>query len=309
MVPTGISSVSEVREGKNEMGRRKTIPNRLRRGLVGVFFIAALTGSVRAQDPRVVAALADMATLSDAEIAAYLDTGYLFSLEDLNDLLSPWTYYYFDDIMWAGGAQVVSTLTGRFEPNRVDVRVPPHIWGGPYVTYHQDRISLDPAGYDPGTPLDPWGNPYYLFTPLGLVRPTLGALTLELYGDTFDRYAIVSLGPDGVMSDDDVIFPFEGAPFYLPTRTVISSVNPAVVSPGQSATIRGYNFGATQGSSRVELGSRAVAAIVSWADRSVTFVVPSNAASGQVVVARPTERSNPFLLQVRSAARHWTFYR
>jgi hypothetical protein len=291
------------------MWRCKTILNRLRRGLVGAIFIAALAGSAPAQDPRVVAALADMAAMRDAEIAAYLDTGYLFSLEDLNDLLSPWTYYYFDDIMWGGGAQVISTLTGRYEPTRVDVRWPPHLWEGPYVTYQQGHFSTDGAGYDPGTPLDPWGNPYYLFTPLGLVKPTQGTLTLELYGDTFDRYAIVSLGPDGVVSDDDVILRFEGAPFYLPTRTVISSVNPATASPGQRVTLRGYNFGAPQGSSRVELGGRPLTTVVSWGDRSITFVVPSDGSSGQVVVVRPTERSNPFLLQVRTAARHWALYR
>jgi len=262
----------------------------------------------RMYDAREVAALLDMGAMRDAEIVAYLDTGYLYSLEDLNDLLSSWTNFTFDNIMDGGGAQAISTITGRFVPQRLDMRISPHVWFGPYVTYQQGRFSISGAGYDPGTPLDPWDNPYYLFTPLGLVRPTLGALTLELYGDAFDRYAIVSLGNDGVMSDDDIILRFEGSIFGPPALTTISSIAPPVAAPGQRVTIRGYNFGATQAGSRLELAGQAVAP-VSWSDRAIMFDVPANASGGEVVVVRGATRSNPFLLRVLVGARRWSQYR
>jgi hypothetical protein len=193
-------------------------------------------------------------------------------------------------------------------PQRLDVRVPPRVWFGPYVTFKQGHISIDGAGYDPGTPLDPWGNPYYLFTPLGLVRPTLGTITLELYADTFDRYAIVSLGNDGVMSGDDIILLFEGSTFGAPKVTAISSLVPATAAPGQRVTVRGYNFGATQDTSRLELAGQPVAP-VSWSDRAIVFAVPESAPSGDVVVVRGATRSNSFALRVLVAVRHWPLYR
>jgi hypothetical protein len=294
---------------------RKTILHFSRMALI-VTLVTATAGADRPSGgdrPRIygareIAALSDMAAMRDAEVIAYLDTGCLHPLEDLNDLLSSQTNYYFDNIMDGGGAQTISTITGRFYPQRVDVRWSPHVWGGPYLTYQQGRFSIDGAGYDPGTPLDPWDNPYYLFTPLGLVRPTLGMITLELYGDAFDRYAIVSLGNDGVMSDDDIILKFEGSTFGPPTLTTISSLVPAAAIAGQRVTVRGYNFGGTQGASRLELAGAPVT-LVSWGDRAIAFDVPARSSGGEVVVVRATQRSNAFLLRVLVGARHWSLYR
>ncbi|MCX8035499.1 MAG: IPT/TIG domain-containing protein [Candidatus Sumerlaeia bacterium] len=257
---------------------------------------------------REVAALTDMAALRDAEIAAYLDTGYFFPLEDLNDLLESQTLYYFDDIMYGGGARALSLQTGNFVAQRVDVRFPPRRWGGPYVNFQQGGFSVDGAGYDPGTPTDPWGNPYYLFSPLGLVHPWSGTVTLDLYGDAFDRWTLVSLAGDGVMSADDLIVPFE-ASFGPPTTLVISSLSPSRAAPGTHVTVRGYNFGAVQGTSRIELDGRAVGTIVSWGDRTIVFVVPSGAASGPVVVVRELSRSNTVLLRIPAAVARWVHYR
>jgi len=276
--------------------------------VVGAVAIPGQSGDkTRRYDAREIAALLDMTAMRDAEVTTYLDSGYLFSLEDLNDLLGFQTNYYFDDIMYGGGALAISTRTGRFLPQRLDVRWPPHTWLGPYVTYQQGHFSIDGAGYDPGTPLDPWGNPYYLFTPLGLVRPTLGVMTLELYGDMFDRYAMVCLGRDGVMSEDDLILLFEGSTFGPPTVTTISSLVPAAAGPGQRVTVRGYNLGATQGTSRLELAGGAVTPL-SWSDRAVIFEVPPGSTGGKVVIVRDTQRSNPFLLHVLVSARHWLLY-
>jgi hypothetical protein len=275
----------------------------------GAFSTAILTAAAgetpRKYSASETAALLDMATMRDAEVWAHLDTNYLHTLENLNDLIDFDTNFYFDDIMDGGGAQVISLLTGRFHPSRLDMRQPLHVWQGPYVTFQQGRISIDGAGYDPGTPIDPWGNPYYFYTPLGLVRPTLGDITLEMYGDLFNSYAIVSLGYDGDVSEDDLIVTFGYPP---PSVTTISSVNPAMTYPGRTVTVRGYQFGPGQETSWVELGGRKVDSVESWDDRTIVLRVPPWASSGDVQVIRDTRRSNRFPLLVFSRARQWTLY-
>jgi len=266
----------------------------------------------RSYGAREIAALLDMEALRDAEVAAYLDTGYLHTLENLNDSIGFATTYYFDDIMNGGGAQVIDLATGRFLTHRLDVRHPSHRWGGPYVNFQQGHFSIEGAGYDPGTPTDPWGNPYYLFTPLGLVRPTFGTVTLELYGDRFDRYAIICLGADGVMSDDDLVVYFGNPPFGSPAVTTISSLAPATAAPGEAVTIRGYNFGASQdGGAYLELAGKPLppASVVSWSDRQIVFRVPADASSGDLVVVRDAARSNAVQLRILTAVRRWCLYR
>lgn len=259
---------------------------------------------------RETAALVDMNTMRDAEVVAFLDTDYLHTLENLNDLMGFDPMWNFDDINENGlGTQVIDIRTGRFHFNRLDLTRPPRVWGGPYVNFQQGRFSIDGAGYDPGTPIDPWGNPYYLFTPLGLVRPTLGTVTLELYGDQFDRYAIVSLANDGVKSGDDLIVYFGGGVFGPPRVTTISSLVPAVASRSSTVRVRGYNFGAAQDDSRLELDGLAIDSIRSWNDREITFQVPNWADDGNVVVVRSFTQSNPFPLQIIMAAARWTLYR
>jgi type II secretory pathway pseudopilin PulG len=273
---------------------------------------AAARGEGGPLGAREVAAVLDMQALRQAMEIAFLDTASLHTLEDLNDIIDGMPNYAFDDIMQGGGAQVIDLATGRFRAQRLDVRQPARRWQGPYVTYQNGHFSIDGAGYDPGTPTDPWGNPYYLYTPVGLVRPTLGTVTLEGYGDAFDRYAIVCVAGDGVVSEDDLIEYFGGGVFHPPTATVISSVRPAVASPGQAVTVRGYNFGAQTGSARIELGGRAIpaSAVASWTDRQAAFTLPGNATTGDVVIVTASgSRSNAFRVQIPMRAKRWAMYR
>lgn len=265
---------------------------------------------VREYGAREIAAILDMQAMRDAEIIAYLDTNYIHTLENLNDIIGAVPNYFFDDIMDQGGAQVLDTNTADFRPQRLDVRIPPNVWLGPYVSFQQGRWSIDGAGYDPGTPIDPWDSPYYLFSPIGLVRPTLGTVTLELYGDYFNEYTIVSLGPDGRMSEDDIMVGFGGG-FPLPRRTVLSSLRPSSGPPGQPITIRGYNFGSAQDESTVDLGGQPIpqSSILSWSGTEILFRIPSGAGSGDVVVNRGYTQSNTFRLEVTTPARHWLLYR
>ncbi|MCX7011092.1 MAG: IPT/TIG domain-containing protein [Candidatus Sumerlaeota bacterium] len=249
--------------------------------LLGFLLACATEERARAQGAAEAVAEQEMAVLTDAEETVLLDTGFYTTIENLDDLIA----YYplnnpFDDINDQGGTRVLDPDTGRWTPDRKDLRNPPMQWMGPYVVFQPSRITLDGAGYDPGTLLDPWGRPYYLFTPLGLARPVEGTITLELYGDRFDRYAVVSLGPDGVMSGDD-LFRFFGS---APTRLAVSSLTPSSSPVGQPATIRGYHFGASQGASRILLDGREIGAADSWADHEIVFHIPAWATSGGVQV-------------------------
>ena len=75
-------------------------------------------------------------------------------------------------------------------------------------------------------PLDPWGQPYRFYSPIGLIGSNASTSTpsswntnsfsdgrLTSSDDRFDRYAIVSFGPDGEAdsssnADDDIIYYF-----------------------------------------------------------------------------------------------------
>lgn len=252
--------------------------------------------------------LSELQTLADAMTLVYLDTGYYVSIEDLNDQLSIYTVYDFDNINNGGGTWVIDPTTALFLPQMANLTVPPHLWQGPYVTYQDSRISVSGSGYDRGTLLDLWGTPYYLFSPAGLVRTDQHVITLELYGDYFDSYAIVSLGPDGVKSSDDLIYTF-GSP---PTQLVLTSLSVQSAYPGDAVRLRGYNFGASQeGDTSLLLGAMTINTTSLWSDRQIDFTIPAGAASGEIRIKKGQETSNglPFtILEHPSSAANWQLY-
>lgn len=261
-----------------------------------------------ASDPRVVATELEMANLAEAMELAAIDTGYWTSIENLNDFIafSP-PVHDFDDINDGGGTLVIDPATGRWRSQRKDLRNPPLQWQGPYISFPAERVSVDGAGYDPGTLLDLWGQPYRLFTPLGLARPFEAMISLELYGDAFDRYAIVSLGPDGVKSGDDLIRLF-GSP---PTALAVSSLSPSRARLGASVRIRGWNFGASQGAGRILLNGRDAGPAQSWTAREIVFIVPAWAQSGAVQVEVGGISSQPPLeltVALSRAGQSWKKY-
>jgi RHS repeat-associated protein len=64
----------------------------------------------------------------------------------------------------------------------------------------------------------------------------------------------------------------------------ISSLSPTVGIPGQSVTISGTNFGASQGASTVTFNGTAATTIASWSPTSIVAAVPAGATTGPVVV-------------------------
>lgn len=251
------------------------------------------------QSKKIATALSSETAMRDAMEIVFIDIGYYVSLEDLNDLLNGSPIKYYDDINQFLGTPVIDTATGLYKPTLEDLTKSPKLWLGPYITYQPSTISEDGAGYDIGTPLDPWQRPYYFFSPLGLIKPPSRSVSLDFYGDAFDRYAIVCLGPDGIKSNDDIITLFGGAP----TKTVISSVSPSQAQRGDEVTVNGYNFGLakkTNLKTDKSLYVNGVAAnqITLWSDRVIKFIINDNMQSGDVKIIINGEESNTFHLDI-----------
>jgi prepilin-type N-terminal cleavage/methylation domain-containing protein len=98
-------------------------------------------------------------------------------------------------------------------------------WQGPYLNpqrvYDNDDIEFNQNKED--FPLDPWGNPYRFYSPVGIVGSEKSEEpysqsdfdgAISSLDDRFDRWAIVSWGPDGeadassATDPDDVYYTF-----------------------------------------------------------------------------------------------------
>ncbi len=174
------------------------------------------------------------------------NTGTSTSLDDFDNLASPASHFLIDaqvpveDISSADQASLGDTTT------RVESLI--ETWQGPFL--NPKRVAY--VGADVGTGalgelthdlvVDPWGNPYRFYTARGLASSAglPGAsqedvlLTMDDLDigngtevDRFDRFAIVSYGPDG-MSDftnnpldqgNDIYYTFVGV---TPNETVYS---------------------------------------------------------------------------------------
>lgn len=127
---------------------------------------------------------------------------------------------------------------GSSDPNPL-VRKLIQNWSGPFITWQRFWFDANSATYDGPSdpdyrdsddmfldfPLDPWGNPYRFWSPIGIVGtgndedgadfdfedPNVnfsnGRLTLgqdQDEADRFQRYAVVSFGRDGISDLDDL---------------------------------------------------------------------------------------------------------
>ena len=139
-------------------------------------------------------------------------------------------------------------------------------WGGPFMSFQRFYISdsqtKDPDDINPSLirldhPMDPWGQPYRFYSPRGIIGS--GALSTDpttffavnfsdgnvtTQDDRFDRYAIVSFGPDGFPGanpgvtgslSDDVFYEF--GRINLPrTETGFFDENFEIDTPVQTPT-------------------------------------------------------------------------
>jgi hypothetical protein len=307
----------------------------MRRWVGCIFVLFGLSAATAAaQDARTVAAQAELRTLADALDTCAIFSGVYVSLESLNDVTFQTNNPVHDWINLGGGAFVMRPSVGRFE---LDRRVftdggflDPDAWQGPFVSFQQGRTQTLSTPYDQGSPLDPWGHPYLFYSPLGLVRGDGGAVTFEFHGDAFDRYTLVSLGADSLVSSDDITRPFGGAV----TGFALSSIRGASVGydpaapdgPAFSAplaapvTLRGTSLGATQAGTQVLFGTTDItAAVADWRVVSDGFVqrveidltLPFELrGQGEVTVRRGAAQTNALTLQLPlvNAAEAWRLY-
>lgn len=137
----------------------------------------------------------------------------------------------------AGGAVLISTLLPASEQigsqldfetgiRRVDRLISE--WEGPFINFQRfwqkNNFPTDPQTLRLDFPFDPWGNPYIFYSDIGVIGEGAGIMAasdipplaadwdgatttgLERFSngvltttdDRFDRYAIVSFGPDGI---------------------------------------------------------------------------------------------------------------
>jgi hypothetical protein len=292
------------------------------------------------QGARETAALAECKALADAEEMSAIYSGFYVSLEALNDTTFQQTNEPYDWINNGGGCFVMRPIKGRFEGNRFTFTsgglLDPKAWNGPFVNFN-GGVQTGNLPYDQGAPLDPWGNPYLFYTPLGLARGDSGSITLEGWGDRFDRYAVVSMGSNGVADPnggDDLVYVFGAgvtalslssitgpevatdpvgplaANGHLPANAPMLTggatlTGPAVGAPtftvpvGATITLRGYSFGGTQSGARILFGERDMGPTSSWSDREITLTLPADAfGHDALLVERGAARSNAMDLQV-----------
>lgn len=265
-------------------------------------------------------ALSEMQTLAGAEELCAATIGYYVSLEALNDLaLTSSQQTPYDAIGETGTTEVVLPTRGLFRDPPVDLLAAYNAWDGPYVNFQQGRTQTSAGPYDLGSPLDPWGTPYFFYSPAGLLRGDSGSVTLEYYGDDFDRYTLVSHGPDGEQGGgDDLFYPFGGG-VSGPLLTGLSggkaylAADPAIiiVEAGSMLNLRGYAFGETGSPQNVLLGATPLAP-ASWSDQAVTVALPQGE-TGQrsLSLETPNGQTNALkllLLAPPNAASAWTLY-
>ncbi len=105
-------------------------------------------------------------------------------------------------------------------PKVADLR---YYWQGPFL--NPTRVWFDPNNYDNAWdpamsssdrrrdyPIDPWGVPYRMYSPIGICGTNATSENYNTDGfsdanltsndDRFDRFAIVSFGPDGLRDTD-----------------------------------------------------------------------------------------------------------
>lgn len=244
--------------------------------LTGPFLAAVgLSGGQTVQE---VIAQQELNTLASQMAIVQMDTTYFTTLENLDDLSSVTNVNEFDYINDEGGMLAVIPSTGKFrEPSRVDVfNLTIGLgWNGPYVSYQPGTIDDEDSDYDEGTPLDPWGTPYYFYSPLGLVDPKREEVVLEGYLDDFDQYTVVSYGNDRVKSEDDLTATIPGFAVVVSTVSSVRAGAPpnppdAIASRREApyeARIKGYRLGETPGT--VSIDGEEISPVTSWSETEI----------------------------------------
>ncbi len=78
----------------------------------------------------------------------------------------------------------------------------------------------------------------------------------------------------------------------------LTGIDPEIASAGEEITLTGTNFGASQGSGSVWLGSKLAASIESWSDTEIVATVDSGSVTGNAIVQQGGVWSNSIALEI-----------
>ena len=257
----------------------------------------------------------EIQNIRDAMQFFYLDYNEFTTIENLDDTFSTTINPPHQRINDEGGALLIRPQIGTV---RKEFLVKPISSAGPpYLTRSSGNQYEGPNGnYDEGTPLDPWLNPYYFYSPLGLVEPKSERVSQRFFGDQFDFYTVVSHGPDGEPGGGD---DFYEQIFIQITATTISSAK-AEPAPGKFDSpwripVRGYNLGDSNNAGVLLInGAEHDATLVQWTESLVVFDVGTLPPEGSALSLKTggglETRSVPLIyIQQPLAAENWALYR
>ncbi|MCX8036036.1 MAG: prepilin-type N-terminal cleavage/methylation domain-containing protein [Candidatus Sumerlaeia bacterium] len=203
--------------------------------LIAVIIIGILVAIIipvllrKAEDARIAAAESDLEHLQAALERAYINTGHIFRFYVLDDLEGGDGRYTPGDLSDLDGVRdeasnptvidptrmFIDYKTGLFDANyitlynRLSRNETDFGWGGPYINFSRMKdVDLNDI------PEDPWGEEYLLFTPEGVVNQVNGTIetwytfvardtgaNITIYRPFFDRFTILSKGPNGAPGD------------------------------------------------------------------------------------------------------------
>lgn len=182
--------------------------------IIGILAVLILFAYVRkADDARIVKAMLDLEHLAQAETQFCVDTDYFCGLYFLDDDLTTYTntaglsdntfIRHHGDVNTAGEIETDNNeVWRRIRP----IVSNPNRHRGPYSEF-KERVYEWYTGDYPvlNQPIDPWGNLYMLFTPKGYVNfpPSANVTQYPVFGYEFDRYTVMSAGPDGLVGTSD----------------------------------------------------------------------------------------------------------
>ncbi len=206
-------------------------------------------------------------------------------------LASPDSGQIFAADLNSDGSVTEADLVGFKEIFLLESEPPPTIFTLDRATAEVgDQISITGAGFDPSAANN---------------KVTFGEITTEAISAT--ETSLVVNVPIGAVSGNVVVHIAnrksnavniqitvqENAP-------LISEISPTAGLRGQTITISGVRFGATQGASELAIGDLLVQSddILSWSDSEIMLRVPANAFPGAVIVKKDGIASNGLILTV-----------
>jgi prepilin-type N-terminal cleavage/methylation domain-containing protein len=190
----------------------------------------------RAAEAKLRSTQQEVREIASAEELCGLTHGIYVPIQVLDDIPNDTSnYQYPDEIRNETGVYVIDTLTPvndqinnqtRLSDNTAKMQRVRELWQGPFLNpkrvFESTASGTTQARRD--YPLDPWGQPYRIYSPLGIVgsgAQNLTSFDTDSFSDgrlttldrRFDRFTIVSFGPDnepGALNDpgDDIFYYF-----------------------------------------------------------------------------------------------------